>query len=85
MKRGIGFVVLAALIAAGCSSGGAASPASSAQQLSLNGSPLPQYAAPSTGLLASIKERGVIFNGVNAANPPFESVDATRESGTTST
>ena len=29
--------------------------------------------------MADIKARGVLFNGVNAANPPFESVDANGE------
>lgn len=76
MRRVIAFVVFTAVIAASCSS---AAPAGSAEQLSLNGSPLPGYAAPSEGLMASIKERGVIFNGVNAANPPFESVDTNGE------
>ena len=76
MKRGLACALIAVVMLAGCSS---AAPAGSAQQLSLNGSPLPQYAAPSNGLLASIKERGVIFNGVNAANPPFESVDSNGE------
>lgn len=74
--RRIAFLVITAVMASGCSS---AAPAGSAEQLSLNGSPLPGYAAPSEGLMASIKERGVIFNGVNAANPPFESVDTNGE------
>jgi polar amino acid transport system substrate-binding protein len=43
--------------------------------ITFNGSPLPIYATPPNGLLAEIKARGVLFNGVNAANPPFESVD----------
>jgi polar amino acid transport system substrate-binding protein len=66
----------AVLIATACSSG---SPPASSTTYSLNGSPLPQYAAPDKGLLADIKARGVIFNGVNAANPPFESVDTNGE------
>lgn len=76
MRRVIAFLVVTAVLAAACSS---AVPAGSAVKVSLNGSPLPDYAAPSKGLLAAIKERGVIFNGVNAANPPFESVDANGE------
>jgi polar amino acid transport system substrate-binding protein len=76
MRRVISLVVLAAVLTASCSS---AAPAGSAEKLFLNGTPLPDYAAPSKGLLAAIKERGVIFNGVNAANPPFESVDANGE------
>jgi polar amino acid transport system substrate-binding protein len=76
MRRVIAFIVVAAVLAAACSS---AAPAGSAVKVSLNGSPLPDYAAPSKGLLAAIKERGVIFNGVNAANPPFESVDTNGE------
>ena len=69
-------LISAVLIVAACSSG---TPAGSATTYVLNGSPLPQYAAPAKGLLADIKGRGVIFNGVNAANPPFESVDANGE------
>lgn len=76
MRRVIAFLVVTTVLAAACSS---AAPAGSAEKVSLNGSPLPDYAAPSKGLLAAIKERGVIFNGVNAANPPFESVDANGE------
>lgn len=76
MRCVIAFLVVTAVLAAACSSG---APAGSAVKVSLNGSPLPDYAAPSKGLVAAIKERGVIFNGVNAANPPFESVDANGE------
>ncbi len=76
MRRVIAFLVVTTVLAAACSS---AAPVGSAEKVSLNGSPLPDYAAPSKGLLAAIKERGVIFNGVNAANPPFESVDANGE------
>jgi polar amino acid transport system substrate-binding protein len=67
----------AILMVAACSSSGTSAPA--ATTYVLNGSPLPQYAAPAKGLLADIKARGVLFNGVNAANPPFESVDANGE------
>lgn len=76
MVRRLVALVTASLIVAACSSGG---PAGSPTTYVLNGSPLPQYAAPDKGLLADIKARGVIFNGVNAANPPFESVDANGE------
>ncbi|MDF2797308.1 MAG: transporter substrate-binding protein [Devosia sp.] len=41
----------------------------------LNGETLPQYVAPSDGLLAEIGERGVLVNGIEAQNPPFEYVD----------
>lgn len=40
-----------------------------------DGQELPQYVAPEEGLLEDIRERGVLYNGVNAANPPFEFVD----------
>ncbi|MEP6638003.1 MAG: ABC transporter substrate-binding protein [Chloroflexota bacterium] len=76
MRRVIAFVVVTIVLAAACSS---AAPGGSVEKVSLNGSPLPDYAAPSKGLLSAIKERGVIFNGVNAANPPFESVDTNGE------
>jgi polar amino acid transport system substrate-binding protein len=68
--------VSTAVVVVACSTG---SPAGSPAVYSLNGSPLPEYAAPAKGLLADIKARGVIFNGVNAANPPFESVDPNGE------
>lgn len=42
---------------------------------SLNGEALPSYAAPTQGLLADIKSRGTIVNGLEAQNPPFEYVD----------
>lgn len=43
---------------------------------SLNGEALPSYEAPSSGLLAEIKARGTIVNGIEAQNPPFEYIDA---------
>ncbi len=42
---------------------------------SLNGKPLPSYAAPGGGLVAEIKKRGAIRNGMEAQNPPFEYID----------
>ncbi|WP_158218060.1 transporter substrate-binding domain-containing protein [Marinibacterium profundimaris] len=42
---------------------------------SLNGTTLPQYAAPEGGLVAEIQSRGKIVNGIEAQNPPFEYVD----------
>jgi polar amino acid transport system substrate-binding protein len=41
----------------------------------LNGEALPGYEAPSSGLLAEIKTRGTIVNGIEAQNPPFEYFD----------
>src|SRR3989442_14682018 len=41
----------------------------------LEGKPLPQYAPPSGGLVADIKKRGVIVNGMEAQNPPFEYIE----------
>lgn len=38
----------------------------------LEGKPLPQYATPKDGLLAEIKARGKVVNGVEAATPPYE-------------
>jgi len=73
IKRSIA-LMCALLTTVACSGTGAAP-----TTYTLNGSPLPQYAVPDKGLLAQIKERGVIFNGVNAANPPFESIDANGE------
>jgi polar amino acid transport system substrate-binding protein len=64
---------------AGTSGASPAAATPSPQEFTLNGTPLPAYAPPSEGLLADIKARGVVFNGVNAANPPFESVDANGE------
>jgi polar amino acid transport system substrate-binding protein len=75
MPRSLLAVVSAVVLVAACSSTAPAAPAAPTT-FTLNGSPLPQYAPPSKGLLADIKARGVIFNGVNAANPPFESVDS---------
>lgn len=42
---------------------------------SLNGEALPGYEAPTDGLLAEIKARGTIVNGIEAQNPPFEYID----------
>ncbi len=42
----------------------------------LNGKPLPEYIAPSGGLVAEIKKRGVIVNGTEAQNPPFEYIES---------
>jgi len=42
---------------------------------SLNGETLPTYAAPTDGLLAEIKARGTLVNGIEAQNPPFEYVE----------
>jgi polar amino acid transport system substrate-binding protein len=42
---------------------------------SLNGEALPSYAAPTQGVLADIKARGTIVNGIEAQNPPFEYID----------
>lgn len=36
---------------------------------------MPAYQPGDDGLLGAIRERGVLFNGVNAANPPFEFVN----------
>jgi polar amino acid transport system substrate-binding protein len=41
----------------------------------LNGEALPGYQAPSAGLLADIKARGTIVDGIEAQNPPFEYID----------
>jgi polar amino acid transport system substrate-binding protein len=41
----------------------------------LNGEPLPEYEAPSEGLVAEIKARGKLINGVEAQNPPFEYIE----------
>ncbi len=41
----------------------------------LNGETLPGYEAPGEGLLAEIKARGSIVNGIEAQNPPFEYID----------
>ena len=42
---------------------------------SLNGEALPSYTAPGEGLVAAIKTKGTIVNGIEAQNPPFEYVD----------
>jgi polar amino acid transport system substrate-binding protein len=39
---------------------------------SLEGKPLPEYTVPEGGLLAEIKARGKLVNGVEAATPPYE-------------
>ena len=54
----------------------AASPAFAQTGPSLNGEALPGYEAPSEGLVAEIKARGTIVNGIEAQNPPFEYIDA---------
>jgi polar amino acid transport system substrate-binding protein len=41
----------------------------------LNGQALPTYNAPAGGLIAEIKKRGVILNGMEAQNPPFEYIE----------
>ena len=38
----------------------------------LNDKPLPDYATPAGGMLAEIKARGKLINGVEAATPPYE-------------
>lgn len=76
MKRTV-LILLVALLVGACAAG-TVTPASGGPNqtpIVFNGSPLPVYAAPQGGLLAAIKARGVLLNGVNAANPPFESVD----------
>jgi polar amino acid transport system substrate-binding protein len=60
----LAFISLAAL--------GIAGPAAAQ---TLNGEALPGYEAPSAGLLADIKARGTIVNGIEAQNPPFEYID----------
>ena len=42
---------------------------------SLNGQTLPDYTAPSAGLVGEIKAKGTIVNGIEAQNPPFEYID----------
>jgi len=42
---------------------------------SLNGTQLPEYQAPGEGLVAEIKARGKLVNGVEAQNPPFEYIE----------
>lgn len=49
--------------------------ASGATAPTLDGKPLPEYAAPSAGLVAEIKKRGAIQNGMEAQNPPFEYIE----------
>ena len=41
----------------------------------LNGEPLPAYKSSDGGLVSEIKARGKLINGVEAQNPPFESID----------
>jgi polar amino acid transport system substrate-binding protein len=52
-----------------------AAPALAAEPVTFDGQELPSYEPGDDGLLGSIRERGVLFNGVNAANPPFEFVN----------
>ena len=40
-----------------------------------NGKALPAYDAPAGGLVAEIKKRGSILNGMEAQNPPFEYIE----------
>ena len=42
---------------------------------SLGGQTLPSYEAPNEGLVAEIRSRGSIRNGVEAQNPPFEFIE----------
>ena len=42
---------------------------------SLGGQTLPSYEAPNEGLLAEIRARGSLVNGVEAAVPPFEYIE----------
>ena len=41
----------------------------------LNGQALPTYDAPAGGLVAEIRKRGAILNGMEAQNPPFEYIE----------
>lgn len=85
MRRYVSVAAVGILVLSACTSAPSVSEApvseapASPDQFFLEGEALPAYAAPNEGLLAQIRERGVIFNGVNAANPPFESVDANGE------
>ncbi len=64
---------LAALIAAFALAGMTGS--AQAQSPTLNGQPMPEYAAPAPGVLAEIKARGKLVGGVEAQNPPFEYIE----------
>jgi polar amino acid transport system substrate-binding protein len=64
---------LAALIAAFALAGMAGS--AQAQSPTLNGEPMPDYAAPAPGVLAEIKASGKLVGGVEAQNPPFEYIE----------
>ena len=46
-----------------------------AEAPSLNGEPLPDYAAPEGGMIQAIRARGSLVNGVEAQNPPFEFIE----------
>lgn len=61
------------LVAAGISIFASAGAAQTAP--SLNGQALPGYEAPGEGLVAEIKARGKLVNGVEAQNPPFEYIE----------
>jgi polar amino acid transport system substrate-binding protein len=68
--RSVAFAALA-LTAIGFATG----PGRAEDKPSLNGKELPNYAAAQGGLMAEIKARGKLVNGVEAQNPPFESID----------
>ena len=60
----------------GASSAILVSAAAGAQEApSLGGQTLPSYEAPNEGLVAAIRERGKLVNGVEAAVPPFEYIE----------
>lgn len=63
------------LLSAACGGGNVASSGGATPvKVSLNGTPMPEYTPPVKGTLALIKERGKIINGMEAQNPPFESM-----------
>lgn len=77
---GIGFTTSVALIAvvslAACGTGAGLTTKSGAinSPAATSSAKLPQYVPPAGGLVDQIRQRGVIRNGLEAQNPPFEFV-----------
>ena len=68
-------VSLLKFLVGGCAAILVSAAAGAQEAPSLGGKALPSYEAPNAGLVAAIRERGKLVNGVEAAVPPFEYIE----------